>query len=220
MKVYFFPGLGADASLAPFHPLPGFDVEWVKWPSKIQNQWHLFEDDVFMQNPIESGSVFVGISFGGMVAQRISLRQKPKCIILISSLTQSKSISWKFRILKPFLKYIPAYVFKMNFIPVKFAGWFFGIHKQAHLRLLFEMGKKLKPADFKALNQLALNFESVSHDDIPIFRIHGQRDKIILADSENREKIIPEGGHLISMTHSKEVNASILKWIEQSISES
>jgi hypothetical protein len=69
MKVYFFPGLGADASLSRYHNLPGHDVEWVNWPKNIPNSWGQFDNDLLNETNIENGSVFIGISFGGMVAQ-------------------------------------------------------------------------------------------------------------------------------------------------------
>lgn len=215
MKVYFFPGLGADASLAKFHILPGHDVEWVNWPKDINGNWGRFEEDLLSENNIESGTVFIGISFGGMVAQRLARFKKPICIILISSLTKSSSISPLLRAFKPIVKYLPLFLFNMNLIPGFAAGWFFGINKKEDVSLLFEMANRLKPIDFKRLNQLALEFQAGKEVGTPLFRIHGQKDRLIVAESEVREKIIPAGGHLISMTHSNEVNSSIIRWIEE-----
>ena len=60
MKVYFFPGLGADESLARFHPLPGHDVEWVRRPRRIADAWDGFLRDLLEGNSIEEGAAFVG----------------------------------------------------------------------------------------------------------------------------------------------------------------
>ena len=48
---------------------------------------------------------------------------------------------------------------------------------------------------------------------VPVFRIHGGYDRIILARVEQPEKLVPYGGHLISMTHQEAVNAFILDMI-------
>jgi pimeloyl-ACP methyl ester carboxylesterase len=215
MKVYFFPGLGADDSLAPFHRLPGHDVEWVAWPKVIRNDWPGFDESILRENRIEAGAVFVGISFGGMVAQRIARVKRPAALILIGSLTGPDSISPWLRAFKPVLRFFPAFFFDMRLAPKSLVTWFFGIHAQAHVALLYDMARKLPPIDFKILNQLALGFEA-GHGTmaVPVFRIHGGRDRIILARAEHREKIIPTGGHLISMTHQEEVNAFVLDRID------
>jgi pimeloyl-ACP methyl ester carboxylesterase len=215
MKVFFFPGLGADASLAKYHTLPGYDVVWLNWPKHFQNSWEQFEIDLLKENNIENGAVFIGISFGGMVAQRIAQFKKPICIILISSLTVATSISPMLRAFKPIVNYLPEFLFNMNLLPKLLAGWFFGIKEKEDISLLYEMANKLRPIQFKCLNQLALSFQTKNELGLPIFRIHGKKDRMILAKSELREKIIPNGGHLISMTHSNEVNSSIIQWIEQ-----
>jgi pimeloyl-ACP methyl ester carboxylesterase len=211
MKVYFFPGLGADDSLAPFHRLPGHDVEWVAWPKAIRNDWTDFDESILRESHIEAGAVFVGISFGGMVAQRIARFKKPLAVILIGSLMDPASISPWLRAFKPFLRFFPACFFDMGLAPKFLVAGFFGIRAKEHIALFYEMARRLKPADFKNLNRLALGFEAQSGTvGVPVFRIHGGKDRIILARAEQREKVVPAGGHLISMTHQEEVNAFIL----------
>jgi pimeloyl-ACP methyl ester carboxylesterase len=210
VKIHFFPGLGADDSLAPFHRLPGHDVEWIAWPKDICNDWTAFEASILRENSIDSGAVFVGISFGGMVAQRIARIKKPAVIILIGSLTGPASISPWLRAFKPVLRFFPAFLFDMGLAPRPLVARFFGIRSKAHIALLYGMAGKLTPAYFKNLNRLALGFEAQPEmEGAPVFRIHGGMDRIILAKGEPREKIIPAGGHLISMTHPEEVNAFI-----------
>ena len=42
--------------------------------------------------------------------------------------------------------------------------------------------------------------------EVPIFQIHGRHDHVIPVDRVDADQIIPNGGHLISLTHPTEVN--------------
>ena len=46
---------------------------------------------------------------------------------------------------------------------------------------------------------------------IPTFQIHGARDRMILASGIEADELIPDGGHLINLTHAEQVNAFIRK---------
>lgn len=213
MKVYFFPGVGADASLARFHRLPGHEVEWVRWPRRETRTWAEFLEDLTGANSIEEGAVFVGISFGGMAAQMLAEAKRPRGIILVGSCRSSRAVAPHLRLLKPLVGRLPAFLFNVGLVPRPLGALYFGIREKEHVELLFEMGRRLPPRMFRCINSLALHFESRPAPGIPVFSIHGGRDRIILADSEPRDRIIPEGGHLLSMTHSDEVNRTLLEWI-------
>jgi pimeloyl-ACP methyl ester carboxylesterase len=51
--------------------------------------------------------------------------------------------------------------------------------------------------------------------DVPIFHIHGRRDRLIPAWRVKPDVLIPDGGHLINVTHSVEVNEFVRKAIGQ-----
>jgi pimeloyl-ACP methyl ester carboxylesterase len=213
MKVYFFPGVGADESLARFHDLPGHEVAWVKWPDRACRDWPGFVEALDRENPIEGGSVFIGISFGGMAALALAQRKKARGVILISSCRDSGSVSPMLRIFKPLVRHLPLFLFRMDLMPRWLAGWFFGVQERDHLDLLFEMGRKLEAVRFRAINALALEFSGGEPMGIPVRSIHGARDRMIRADAEPRDVVIPDGGHLISTTHSEAVNRALREWI-------
>src|SRR5574341_699495 len=126
MKIYFFPGLGADETLAKYHRLEGHDIEWMRWPEQIKANWDEFLEDFQQVNKIEEGAIFAGISFGGVVAQKLASRKKPKGLILISSFYSSKSVSPFLYLFKPILSYLPAFIFDVRLLPTFIARYFRG----------------------------------------------------------------------------------------------
>lgn len=213
MKVYFFPGMGADESLARFHVLPGHDVEWVRWPRRFAPDWNGFIQSLRDENRIMEGAVYIGISFGGMTALKLAESIRPRGVILISSCRSSRSVAPMLRFWKPFIPLLPRSLFDPGWLPRPLAARYFGLRKQEHIDLLFEMGRKLAPGHFRSLISLALRFDAGDLAGLPVFSVHGAEDRMIPARGESRDEIVRGAGHLVSMTHSDLVNAKLLAWI-------
>jgi len=47
--------------------------------------------------------------------------------------------------------------------------------------------------------------------DTPVFHIHGRRDRMIRAAMVTPDLMLPDGGHLINMSHAEQVNDFIRK---------
>jgi pimeloyl-ACP methyl ester carboxylesterase len=211
MKAYFFPGLGADASLEPYHRISGLDAQWIKWPSIIRPNWELFLSDLIGENEIEEGSLFLGISFGGLVATQVAVKIRPAGIVLIGSLTSPTAITSLLTPFRHLLTIIPDRLFNLAWVPDWVIAYFFGIRKKEHLLHFFRMARSYTPSQTKALIQLALSASSVEKG-YPLYVIHGDKDRILPAQKCEADLLIKGGGHLLSMTHSDEVNEAILKW--------
>jgi pimeloyl-ACP methyl ester carboxylesterase len=212
VKVYFFPGLAADGSLVRFPRLQGANVEWIHWPRGLPSRWADFERKILSENAFEPGSVFVGISFGGMAAQRIARFANPRGIILIGSMTRPRSISLVLRAVGACVRFTPSFCFNAAFVPWRIAAWLFGVPGKKEVQALLAMSRKFPPADVKALCLLALSFPPTDAG-CPIRSIHGGKDRMVRADVEKRDRILPKGGHLIALTHVGDVEAALLRWI-------
>lgn len=47
----FFPGLGADSTLARYHPHPYGEALWIEWPDPIPGDWDGFVEVMIRQIP-------------------------------------------------------------------------------------------------------------------------------------------------------------------------
>jgi pimeloyl-ACP methyl ester carboxylesterase len=215
MKIYFFPGLGADSSLAPFHILPGIEVQWIDWPIEFGKSWDDFIREILIENKFEPDSVFAGISFGGLVAQRLAHKIKPRKIILIGSLQSSKDISPLLKTLSHLARFVPSTLFKFSLLPTWLIRYYFGIEKAADLSLFLKMASKIDGKMAKTLINLALSYSGIPVVGFPIQIIHGTADKIIPWKNKKKGTEISGGGHLISMTHSNQINEAILNRIKE-----
>ena len=56
-----------------------------------------------------------------------------------------------------------------------------------------------------------LSWQPTPLADTPVFHIHGQRDRMIRASTVAPDCLLPDGGHLINLSHAAEVNDFIRK---------
>ena len=54
-----------------------------------------------------------------------------------------------------------------------------------------------------------------SYDDVDVRHIHGNRDHVFPISCVNPDEVIFDGGHVISLTHSEQVNEFLRKHITQ-----
>lgn len=202
----FFPGLGADSTLAAYHRLRDSDCVWVEWPETIPEDWDPFLEILKRQIPTQTDLCYVGISFGGLVALGMSQRIPPaKGVFLIGSLADRRELCLFFRALLPIAIHLPAFCFDPRLVPTWAIRYAFGIRDPEHLRHFRTMATRLPPHSVRTLCRLIARWHPI--DATPTARIHGRRD-CILRPVPGAHHL--DGGHLISMTHSVEINA----WLE------
>jgi pimeloyl-ACP methyl ester carboxylesterase len=146
-----------------------------------------------------------GVSFGGMLAYEMARHLKPDAVVLIASCRTRKS-------LRPI--YAPG-----RWLPVtawSLAKLFSGpVIRFRHRRsaakreLLTAMFKESDSAFMRWTLRAILSWQSTPPADVPIYQIHGRRDRVIPASKVDADAWIPNGGHLINVTHADQVNAFI-----------
>ncbi len=214
MKIYFYPGLGADSFLARFHSIPGFDIQWIGWPRVFGDTWEDFIRNIKSENRIENNAIHAGISFGGLVAQRMACDFEAEGVILIGSLSSGNAIAGIFRMMRAFVRFIPAPLFSIRLMPRFLIRYYFGIRKRAELDLFYAMARKLNGGKVKTLIRFIPAAERDARPGCPTLRVHGSLDRILPVGNQAVDFAVDGGGHLISMTHAEEINARVSEWLE------
>lgn len=205
MKVYFIGGIGADRRLFTHVRLPrDFESEYLDWiPFKegegIQEYALRLAEAIDTSRPF----VLIGLSLGGIMAVEIARQFPPVCTIILGSI--------------PLSAQLPAY-FKMARklrLPELVSGSFikrsaifkrmFTRESRADKLLIRQMIRDADAAFIKWAIQAVLDW----HNDVvptPFWHLHGTRDEMFPIWLTRPTHIIPRGGHLLVMTHAREVN--------------
>ncbi len=177
------------------------DVTFAEWP-KYENETSIqaVAEKIIEQHSIKTNMIVGGSSLGGMVAIQIAKIVGIKKVILIGSATEPKFIN-------PLLKKLR----KLSQItPVKFIQILAGKINVAGKNNLLTMFSESDTHFIKAMCKAIFLWEGLGDYECEICHIHGQLDKVIIPPKTN-VRIIPGGGHLISMTHSEVVADFIFK---------
>jgi pimeloyl-ACP methyl ester carboxylesterase len=161
--------------------------------------------------PVAPGSPLVlgGVSFGGMLALEMARHLKPDAVVLIASCRSPRGLRPIYRAGRRLLPLVPVQawgVAKLLSGPVVRLR----IHvPPARRKLAVAMFKQSDSRFMHWTLHAILNWQPTPLTGIPVFHIHGGRDPLIPARRVTADEIIPDGGHLINVTHGDEVNRFI-----------
>jgi pimeloyl-ACP methyl ester carboxylesterase len=83
-----------------------------------------------------------------------------------------------------------------------------------HRAALLEMFKQSDPRFMHWTVRAILNWRPTPLEGVPVRHIHGRRDPLIPIGRVRADEIIPQGRHVINLTHAEEVNAFIRRAID------
>lgn len=209
-KIVFIPGLGADEKLFK-HQLDYFKNSTVISYIPPKNKETLAE--YAQRFPSIDAEYLVGFSFGGQMALELNKHQKFKSIFLISSNYDYRDLKTSFKLQAIILNFLPNLLirFTLNNLFLPIFNFKDSIKKEDKLLLT----KMIYSLDISFLKWSALACSKWKHTEKKFLRIHslyGKHDKIISISDKSHTKEI-NGAHLLTFTHSKEVNT----WIESII---
>jgi pimeloyl-ACP methyl ester carboxylesterase len=156
-----------------------------------------------------------GVSLGGMLAYEMARHLKPDAVVLIASCRTRQALRPIFRASRLPLPLIPIQAWsiaKMLSGPVVRIR--LGVppkQKELAIRMFKEMDSRFMHWALQAI----LRWQPTPLAGIRVLQIHGGRDPLIPARRVNADVIIPEGGHLINVSHAREVNAFVRQASEQ-----
>lgn len=204
--IYLIPGVGADQSVFQNLEFPeNYNVKHIQWekPGKDESV-EQYVKKLLPQIDNDSESVFLGLSFGGIVAIELSKILSPKKTILISSIKTASEKPLKISLLSmmEFYKQIPPRL--LTYFDF-WHGWAFG-----------RLSKKEKTLVNKMLDNIDLEFnEWAVHQAINwrnmlrlenIIHIHGDKDNIFPSFHLKDYIKVKGGTHFMIVRKAKEIN--------------
>ena len=201
MAIYILPGMGAAAAMygAPFRKLTG--IHYLDWPSyREERTIHDLALRILQERPMGRSDTVGGSSLGGIVAAEIARIVPVEKIILIGSTLMPANISPILKKLSGFADQAPVDLMKT------FAGAACALYENQLLQM-FSMSNSLF---MKTMSQAVFEWTGNPNPPCPVAQIHGAQDRVIYPP-ETGATIIPDGGHLIALTHAREVAAFVEK---------
>ncbi len=209
LQLILLPGLGADHRLlepqrAAFPQL--IVPPWIP-PRKHESLPQYAERMAqTVAPPHDVPLVLGGVSFGGMLAYEMARWLKPDTVVLIASCRTRKSLRPIYSPGRWLLPLIPVQTWN---VAKMLSGPLLRIkHRRsiAKRELLIAMFRDADSRFMHWILQALLRWEPTPLEGIPVFHIHGGRNPLIPARRVEADVVIPNGGHLINVTHANEVN--------------
>ncbi len=152
-------------------------------------------------------AIFIGLSFGGIIALEVAQRLKVSQLIIISSVKTQIEIPFYFKLLRlvPLHHWIPAsLITKPNFI----TRWLFGVNTSEEIALLEQVMTDMDIAFFRWAVNSIIHWENEA---IPAntVHIHGSADRIFPLRFVSPSQVIPRGGHFFVFSQPTEISELI-----------
>ena len=213
MKLLCFSGLGADermfSRLNLEHEL--IHIHWEKPEPNETLQQYANRFKRFIPEGETYG--FIGLSFGGIIAQVLAQHFNPQYLILISTLGHSSDIIPYYRLAKFMPSGLPL-TSLAKFAPKPLFNFVFGANESSTRQILYETIFESDNDFIEWAIPQAIKFSGIPYKAHHVLQIHGLRDKLISCpDSDNLCKI--DGGHLLVYEQAEEVSKLINDFIKK-----
>ncbi|MBK9255575.1 MAG: alpha/beta hydrolase [Saprospiraceae bacterium] len=206
-ELYIFSGLGADERVFQKLDFSDFKTTFIKWILPQDNETIEHYAKQLLDQITTTKPTLIGLSFGGIIAVEVAKQIDTEKVILISSVKAKNEIPFYYRFAGQIRlhKIIPTRLLKSsNFI----TNWFFGISSTFEKQLLDQILIDTDPTFLKwAVDKVARwkNQTKIKN----IFHIHGTNDRILPLSFVNCNMNVKNGGHLMILNKSDEVNKII-----------
>jgi pimeloyl-ACP methyl ester carboxylesterase len=233
----FVPGLGADHRLFKYQSEYFWGSVAVDWIDPVSNET-LEEYAVRMaamirtRLPVGTASrdiVICGLSLGGMIAPYIAHNLDAAGYILLCSIRNPAQFPKRYYLDWLIARHSVTFrIVRISFIRlfVRLFLVFRGLIRRFVIddaldqiicmpaRRFAELSRMMFDWAYRKRNQNDLNNNNTN---MQLIQIHGNRDPLLPIKLTNPDIIIEGGGHLLALTHPKQVNEIIKNFIEQKI---
>ena len=214
-QLILLPGLGADQR--QFEPQRSafsnlLVPPWIvpKRKETLPDYAARLADTIVVTRP----TVLGGSSFGGMVAQEMARHLEPDTVVLIGSCRSPKALHPVARGIRPIVSLTPVQVFDPAKVFAPVGLRMFSALTSAQRQLCVAMFKEMDCGFMKWACRAILSWVPSGPPAVPVLQIHGGKDRIMPARLVEPGEVIPDGGHLIHLTHPQQVNAFMTRVIQ------
>jgi pimeloyl-ACP methyl ester carboxylesterase len=206
-RVLLLPGLGADARIFEAQS-ESLDIVVPPWPMPAEkDSLQSFAGKLAPAVP-DGVDVIGGASFGGMVALELAAILRPKAVVLVGSCRRPDSIATRLRILGNACSRVPDTLFRPRRWTLPLVLPKFGKLTPAQQSLFWRMATGV-PSSFFKWGCAAILAWRPSPVTSPVFHLHGDEDQIIPIRRVMPTQVVRGGGHLLSLSHPREVTTFI-----------
>ncbi len=210
VRLVLLPGLGADDRLLEPQRDEFPDLLVPPWIPPTKNE-SLAEYAGRMAATIPRATdvpmILGGVSFGGMLACEMVRHLTPRAVVLIASCRTPDGLRPACRVGRVLLPLVPLHAWTiakaLANVVLKLRT---GVPRERR-ELAVTMFREMDSRFMHWILHAILSWNPAPLDDIPVFHIHGGRDFVIPARRVAADAIVPDGGHLINVTHAAAVNA-------------
>jgi len=210
------PGMGADERLFGPQKAYGLEFEVPKLPipdpeEQLADYALRVRDELNLTGPCVVG----GVSFGGMLACELACVSKARCVLLVASCKSQAPIPRYYRFAELFSRVVPDFLIRRRCIAgVRMLSWLESLDEEQS-RLIGEMSKTIPITYLRRAGRMVLNWTKPTPIPCPVYHIHGAKDRIIPIHGPAPDEIVPDGGHLINLTHADLVNQFLKRHLEK-----
>lgn len=203
-QVYIFSGLGADERAFKFLSFENCSVNFIKWIIPDNNESITSYAKKLALQITKPNAIFIGLSFGGMMAVEVAKLLKPQQLILIASAKTKYEIPFYYRFtgLLNLHKLLPVTILKK---PSFITNWFFGVTNVKDKLLLAEILRDTNKIFLKWAINTIVHWQNTSLVN-NCTHIHGTADRILPYLFVKADIDIKDGGHFMTINKSAELN--------------
>ncbi len=212
-RLVLIPGMGADERL--FEPQRRAGLIFESPALIVPNSTETLADyAVRIRDSIDltGPCVIGGVSFGGMLAIEMARICAASCVILIASCRNRLGIPSHYRLLEWISRIVPDTLIQRRAVVSGRVLASLEHISNPQRQLVEQMSRSVAVTQLRRIAHMILHWQAPSKLPCPVYHIHGDADKIIPIQRVHPDEVVHGGGHLINLTHAKQVNEFICRY--------
>lgn len=212
LPLFVLSGIGGDERLFDAQRAVR-DIRPIRWVLPADPREPLTEyaarlaHQLSIREPFDVG----GSSFGGMIALELARHLSPRHVFLFGSCRSSDSVAPLLHALRSFAAISPDRLLHPPRMLRPLVARWFGATSPAHVDLFAQMLAATPPAFIRWASRAVFSWPGVAELPMPIYHVHGDRDRLIPVHRVKPDRVIVGAGHLLNLTHADAVNDFIAR---------